>query len=311
MLKCPSCDYEVDSINSLRIHAAKKHGIGSEDLYVQVILRGIKPECKCGCGTATKFHGLSRGYSEYAWGHSAKVNNNWGNNEAAREKSLKTRKGMWERGEIKGWCSGLTKEDPRIAAIVEKMNTPERAKKISESLSGKKKTDDHKEKIKEQMKSYWSIESNRQKQSLTQAECIKNGMLTKATRVHGCLENSKKSTKPVYYRSLFELNAVLHLENSIDVVSYELEPYRIQYEYDGKIRNYVVDCLVEYSDNRKVLIEFKPSCHLKDLKNISKFEAANTFAKNINASFEIWTEKTHSFISSPLQNPLPPGVSGL
>jgi hypothetical protein len=37
---------------------------------------------------------------------------------------------MWENGEIQPWCKGLTKEDPKIKGMLERMNTPERAKKI-------------------------------------------------------------------------------------------------------------------------------------------------------------------------------------
>jgi hypothetical protein len=155
MFKCPECDFVVESINSLRIHASKKHDIESESLYVRVVLNGIKPACECGCGSETKFHGLLKGYSKFAWGHGAKINNNWGHNKQAFNKSLETRRKMWENGEIQGWCKGLTKEDPRVASIIEKMNTPERAKKISESLTGKLKSDTHKEKISKHMKSYW------------------------------------------------------------------------------------------------------------------------------------------------------------
>jgi len=139
--------------------------MGSEDLYVSVVLEGSKPTCKCGCGESVKFHGLGKGYSEYAWGHGARINNNWGNNISAREKSIETRREMWKNGEIKGWCAGLTKEDPRVAAIVQKMNTPERAQKISDALTGRSKSESHKAKIAKNMKSYWSNEDNRTKQS--------------------------------------------------------------------------------------------------------------------------------------------------
>lgn len=297
MLKCPNCDFQVETINSLRIHASKKHGMGSEDLYVSVVLEGSKPACKCGCGESVKFHGLSKGYSEYAWGHGARINNNWGNNITAREKSIETRREMWKNGEIKGWCTGLTKEDPRIAAIIQKMNTPERAQKISDALTGRSKSESHKDKIAQNMKSYWSNEENRAKQSQRQAECVKSGMLTKATRVHGYYENPTKSSKHVYYRSMFELNAVLFMEADDSISSYTMEPLTIEYNFDGKIRHYVVDCLIEYSDGRKILIEFKPNCHLLDPKNVAKFEAASTFAFNKGMSFEVWTEKTHPFLS--------------
>lgn len=298
MLKCPKCDYQVDNINSLRIHAAKQHKFSSEELYLAVVSGGVRGTCKCGCGEPTSFMSLQKGYNDYVQGHASRVNNNWGHNDAAFQKSLDTRRKMWESGDIKGWCAGLTKEDPRVAAIIQKMNTPERAEKISKSLTGKKKSDVHKKKISENMSVYWSSEANRSKQSFRQAECIRNGMLTKATRVHGFYENPRKSSSPVYYRSLFELNAVLHLEKDENVVSYKFEPFRIEYTHEEKVRHYIVDCLVEYHDGRKVIIEFKPNCHIGDAKNQAKFSAASAYAISEGMAFEVWSEKTHPFLSS-------------
>jgi hypothetical protein len=305
MFKCPKCDYETNNLNSLRIHTAKRHALSSEELYLAVISSdGVRPTCKCGCGEPTKFITLQKGYSEFILGHAARVNNNWGHNQAAFEKSLETRRKMWESGEIKGWCAGLTKDDPRVAAIIEKMNTPERAKKISTSLTGKSKSEEHRKKISENMSVYWGKEENRARQSLRQAECVKNGMLTKATRIHDYYDNPKKSSSStLYYRSLFELNVINHLENSSDVVKYAFEPYRIEYLHDDKMRNYVIDCLIEYQDGRKVIVEIKPSCHLLHPKNQAKFYAAEIFARKNGYLFEIWTEKTHSFLSSKLPGP--------
>ena len=205
---------------------------------------------------------------------------------------------MWKNGEIQGWCKGLTKDDPRIALIIKKMNTPERSEKISKALTGKLKSESHKQKISEHMKSYWGKEINRERQSLEQAERIKNGLLTKCTRVHGYFSNHKKSTRPnVYYRSLFELNAILHLESHEDVISYTFEPYNIEYSFDGKIRHYIVDCLIEHKDGKKLIVEFKPSCHVIHEKNVAKFQSAEIFANENGFKFEVWTEKTHNFLS--------------
>jgi len=302
MLKCPKCDYQVDNINSLRIHAAKQHKFPSEELYLAVVSGGSKTTCKCGCGETTSFISLQKGYNEFIQGHASRVSNNWGHNEAAFEKSLNTRRKMWESGEIKGWCSGLTKEDPRIAAIVKKMNTPERAQKISASLLGKCKSDSHRKKISENMSSYWSNEDNRSRQSLRQAECVKKGMITKATRVHGYFSNAKKSSQNLYYRSLFELNTIIHLEENPSVISFEFEPYRIEYQHEGNARHYIVDCLIEYNDGRRVIVEIKPNCFLSYPKNQTKFSAAAKFAQENGLSFEVWTEKTHTFLSNPHQN---------
>lgn len=302
MLKCSECNFENESFNSLRVHAAKRHSITSEELYVKVVLGGVKPVCKCGCRTYTKFHGQSVGHSEYIQGHSARVNNNWGLNEIALQRSLETRRKMWANGEIKSWCAGLTKADPRIASIIEKMNTPERAKKISKSLSGKKKSNEHKQKISDYMKEFWSKEENRSKQSIRRAESIKNGSITKATRVHGYFLNSKKAPKTVYYRSLFELNAILHLEADDNVLLYTYEPYRIEYLHKGLVRNYVIDLLIEYSNGKKMLVEIKPSCYLENSKNIDKFDAARKFSLENGMIFEVWTEKTHVFLSEKIQH---------
>ena len=179
------------------------------------------------------------------------------------------------------------------------MNTPERAQKISESLSGVSKSYSHKLKIAENMKSYWSSEENREKQSRRQAECVKNGMLTKATREHGYFERPTKATNSsVYYRSMFELNAIVFLERDDNVISYSVEPYRIEYTCEGKTRNYVIDYMIEYQDGRKVLVEIKPSCHTTNPINIAKFDAASRFSSGLGMSFEIWTEKTHPFLSN-------------
>jgi hypothetical protein len=299
MFKCPDCEFEIKNINSLRIHASKKHNASSEDLYIKVILQGNKPTCACGCGSETKFNGLVTGYSKFVWGHASKVNNNWGHNKEAFEKSLVTRRKMWENGEIQGWCKGLTKEDPRIAAIVEKMNTPERSQKISKSLTGKTKSESHKEKISKHMKSYWSEEENRVRQSFEQAERVKNGLLTRCTRVHGYFQNPTKSkNSTVYYRSLFELNAIIHMESNENIDVYTFEPYKIQYDYKGRLRHYVVDCLIEYKNGCKSIVEFKPSCFLQYEKNLAKFKAAEDFSKSQGFLFEIWTEKSHSFLSN-------------
>ena len=115
--KCPACVFTHDSLNSLRIHAQKKHQISALDLYLSCVLNGERPRCVCGCGSETKFIGLMKGFSEYKLGHASRVNNNWGRNADAKKKSQNVRHEMHKRGEIKIWNKGETKEsDERIAA---------------------------------------------------------------------------------------------------------------------------------------------------------------------------------------------------
>jgi len=119
---CPECgQYETTKLDSLRIHCQKKHSLPTRKLYALLFLpEGKEPTCACGCGEPTKFLTLQKGFSEYVLGHAARVNNNWGHNLAAREKSLKKRRdeGLWSRDP---WNRGKTKEnDPEFAKIAEK-----------------------------------------------------------------------------------------------------------------------------------------------------------------------------------------------
>lgn len=120
--KCPSCsDFETTNLNSLRIHCQKKHALSTRVLYALLFLPGGKePTCGCGCGEPTKFITLQDGFSKYVLGHAARVNNNWGHNKDAREKSLKKRRdeGLWSKNP---WNRGKTKEnDEEFAKIAER-----------------------------------------------------------------------------------------------------------------------------------------------------------------------------------------------
>jgi hypothetical protein len=119
---CPVCkEYETSDLDSIRIHSQKKHKLSSIELYSHLFLNGTEVKCACGCGETPKFWSLQRGFAKFVRGHSARVNNNWGHNEAAREKSLKKRRdqGLWSRDP---WNRGKTKEsDERLLRSSETM----------------------------------------------------------------------------------------------------------------------------------------------------------------------------------------------
>jgi hypothetical protein len=114
---CPLCTALFPSLLSLSVHFRKGHKKPSKELYI--LLNGSEPRCACGCGEKTKFLGIREGFREYIRGHAARVNNNWGHNQKAREKSLETRKKMIEDGTFhpffeketgQHWAQGKTKE---------------------------------------------------------------------------------------------------------------------------------------------------------------------------------------------------------
>ena len=129
MTKCPNCDYDNDNIIALSVHFRKKHKSTARQLYTLLNHAGTEPTCACGCAGPVGFAGIMLGFKEFVHGHAARVRNNWGHNKAALDKSHETCRGMHERGEIKYWTQGLTKDtDPRVAALCKKGSDTIRAK---------------------------------------------------------------------------------------------------------------------------------------------------------------------------------------
>jgi len=123
-MKCPSCDLDFNSYTSLSTHFRNKHGTSlelKEIMRCQLIEErhhGILPTCMCGCGKVPNYYNHEIGYSQYVRGHQARVNNNWGHNKAALQKSQDKRREQIATGEWQSWNKGQTKEtDPRVAEL--------------------------------------------------------------------------------------------------------------------------------------------------------------------------------------------------
>lgn len=105
---------------------------------------------------------------------------------------------------------------------------------------------------------------------------------------------SLKMNSEFTYRSGWELAYFQFLETNSDVVKFFSESLRIPYVSNvrtGKLRIYIPDLLVEWSDGRKELIEIKPSRRLTNPKNIKKFSAAQIWCKANSVTFVVLTEK--------------------
>jgi very-short-patch-repair endonuclease len=181
-IKCKDCQREFNDLDSLRRHRVQKHGINAEQTYIDYVLDGIEPKCKCGCGEKPKYLGIDVGYRDYIRGHAAKVNNNWGHNPKAIKKSHETQRKLYANGELKIWNKGLTMDDPRVRDNIDKvMSNPNRSKNISKKLIGVKKSGKHKEKLKIASKLRWSNPDEREKQSHKRMLYItKNGFEVKS-----------------------------------------------------------------------------------------------------------------------------------
>lgn len=115
----------------------------------------------------------------------------------------------------------------------------------------------------------------------------------------------------VTYRSLWELNVMKWLDLNPDVERWSSEEVIIPYicKTDGKPHRYFMDFKIKFSSGKTILVEVKPSSqvdkpkkrrktdkYIKEVmvyaKNISKWQAAQEYAKKRGWGFQIWTEKT-------------------
>jgi very-short-patch-repair endonuclease len=185
MVKCKICESEFKSIDSLRRHNSQKHNINAEQTYIDYVLGGVEPICKCGCGEKPKYLGIDSGYRDYIRGHAARINNNWGHNPYVVKKSHETQKKMYKSGELTIWNKGLTMDDERVKDNIEKiMSNPNRGKNISKKLKDIPKSKEHKENIQKAAILRWSNEDEREKQSHRLiSNLIKNNYRNKKTKL--------------------------------------------------------------------------------------------------------------------------------
>jgi len=115
----------------------------------------------------------------------------------------------------------------------------------------------------------------------------------------------------VVYRSLWERNVFRWLEERSDVHAWCSEEVVVPYvcETDKKVHRYFIDVYFITTSGQKYLVEIKPAKETKPpkggrrtkrylsealtyVKNQSKWKAAQEFARDNGATFQIWTEDT-------------------
>lgn len=102
---------------------------------------------------------------------------------------------------------------------------------------------------------------------------------------------SKKNNKTYFFRSGLEAECYKILENKRDIAKYAVESLEIEYNYEGKIRRYIPDILVEYNNGKKEVWEIKPKNQTKMPKNLAKWKAADEYCRRRNMEFMVLTER--------------------
>lgn len=226
MVTCKECDREFESLDSVRRHRSQTHGINAEQTYIDYVLCGVIPECKCGCGDKPTYLGIKVGYREYIRGHAARINNNWGHNKESLRKSHETQKKMHINGDLIIWNKGLTIDDPRVRDNIKKvMSNPNRGKNISKKLSGVPKSKEHKESITKAAIIRWSDPKEREKQSIkTIDRLIKNNYRNPKTKLECKFE---------LIMELLNITYIYQYRVSSGMFDYYIEDSNILVEVDG------------------------------------------------------------------------------
>jgi very-short-patch-repair endonuclease len=229
---CKECQREFIDLDSLRRHRSQKHGINAEQTYIDYVLKGVGPTCKCGCGEKPKYLGIDAGYREYIRGHASRVNNNWGHNDKALKKSHDTQKKMHADGTLKIWNKGLTIDDERVRDNVNKViANPNRGKNISKKLKDIPKSEEHKINIQKAAELRWLNPEEREKQSHRRMEyIIKNGFQVKSKLediFKDILFNEFGFINEVHYYAQYYIREIKSLYN------FKIKGKNIMIEVDG------------------------------------------------------------------------------
>ena len=99
---------------------------------------------------------------------------------------------------------------------------------------------------------------------------------------------STKNGKDVPYRSTFgELTYIKWLERNPEVSSYEYEPVRISYFFEGQKHITIPDFLVHYTDGHTELVEVKMEWKVQNIQEQLKIEAVKRYAMEHNWIFRL------------------------
>ncbi len=107
------------------------------------------------------------------------------------------------------------------------------------------------------------------------------------------VDRTMNKTEYPEYRSSWELAFYKFCDLSEKVEYWGTESFAIRYlsPKDNKVHRYYVDIVMKMKSGEKHLVEIKPEKQTLDPVNLAKFQAAEEYCKQIQATFTVVTEK--------------------
>lgn len=229
--------------------------------------------------------------------------------EEQRERIRQSLLGIKRSDEFKQKLSEYMKHNPEGIAratknVIEKQCTTgmlgkhhseETKQKLSEAMSGRTYTEEHRQNISEGRKKMLAetggfTKEHREKLSKAAARQYANGFDPQLHHRRGWHESPKAGK--VFYRSSYEKKAYLILDADETVKTYRAETVQIDYYHPKKDieATYLVDIEIEYVDGSMKWVEVKPAAWLEDDVVVAKLDAGDLYAHEAGVPFEIWTE---------------------
>lgn len=106
---------------------------------------------------------------------------------------------------------------------------------------------------------------------------------------------STKLKEYITYRSLWEKKYFIYLDSNPDILSYDVEPFKIPYVYKGIEKNYIPDLLIRYKCGKKYILEIKPTRWLNTDITQAKATAGRKYAEERGMVYKIVTEVDFAF----------------
>lgn len=113
---------------------------------------------------------------------------------------------------------------------------------------------------------------------------------------------STKTGKVLPYRSGMEEKVYKLLDSYDEVMSFDYEPFEIDYIHQGQAHKYIPDIFVTFMDGHKELWEVKPSNQTSLEKNKNKWFAAKEACKVRGWEFQVLTEKRIEQLQKTIRN---------
>lgn len=151
---------------------------------------------------------------------------------------------------------------------------------------------------------YDKIPKNCQMKAIVWKDQKKDGKLVnrKPKFREGYLVSSKNGGKEMHYRSGMECDVYECLEAMSEVMSYAVEPFKVQYTFEGTPHDYNPDLSIVFADGHTEIWEIKPSSQTTLPKNNAKWTACEHYCQARGYQFMVLTEVGLSKMKQKIRN---------